>query len=67
MIVLPTGHILEFTIADIVYLKTDPEQKERMITGICLRPNKAVSYSVACSDREQWHFSIELQSEKTIF
>lgn len=66
MIVLATGHILEFTLGEIVYLKADSEPRQRMVTGISLRPNNAVSYALSTGGIESWHFSIEMTTEKTI-
>lgn len=65
-ILIFTGHKIEFEIGQIVYLKMDNEQRERMVTGISLRPNRSVTYCLALGTTETWHYSIEIDSEKDI-
>jgi len=55
-----------FELSDIVYLKTDAEQLERIITGVCLREKGLVSYEVSCGERCGWHYGFELSSEKIV-
>ena len=59
-----TGHEIEFQIGQIVYLKTDGQQTERMVTGLSLRANNSVSYCLALGATDSWHFGIEISSEK---
>ena len=56
----------KFNIGDSVYLKTDREQYERIITGMCLRVNGIVSYEVASGTLSTWHYEFELSNEKDI-
>ncbi len=58
--------ITEFTFGDLVYLKTDMEQHERMITGMILRPNNHIVYYVSLSTLETTHYGIELSSTKDV-
>jgi len=62
-ITLPTGHRLDFEIGQIVYLKTDPNQSERMITAITIRPLGHVAYCLAFGPDESWHQAIEIDDK----
>lgn len=66
IIVLPTGHKIEFRINQTVYLKTDIEQHERIVIGIMLRPDKCVTYSLACGTSDSWHYAIEIDNDRDI-
>lgn len=57
---------IEFNIGDMVYLKTDNEQNERIVTGISLRPNFSVTYCLALGTNESWHYGVELSLDKDI-
>lgn len=57
-------HKILFEIGQIVFLKTDDDQTERMVTGINLRPNNSVTYGLAISSQESWHYDIEISDEK---
>ena len=47
----------------IVWLKTDPEQLDRIITGKVKRPN-GFTYLLTCMDFEHEHDKIEISIEK---
>lgn len=49
-------------IGNIVFLKTDKEQKARMITGIMQRPSGYIYY-LSLSDTETTHYDIEFTSD----
>lgn len=53
----------KYNIGDIVYLKTDPDQIERMITAIQLNAN-GIIYRLVCGTTETWHYDIEINVEK---
>ena len=53
----------KYTNGDMVYVKTDLDQYERMITGVHFRPH-GINYSVSFGDHETAHFEIELSSKK---
>lgn len=57
-------HNVEFDFGQIVYLKTDPDQLERMVTAISLRPNGAVSYNLSQGMNETYHYAMEISTEK---
>lgn len=46
-----------------VYLKTDSDQKKRMVTGMLIRGNN-VQYDLACGSSSSWHFEFEVAPEK---
>lgn len=54
-----------FEIGQIVYLKTDPEQNERIITGIMVRPTMLIYY-IAFGMNETTHYDIEITTEKDV-
>ena len=58
--------LLELRIGDMVYLKTDPEQLQRIITGILERPNNSIIYFVSIEALETQHFGIELDTVRDI-
>ena len=59
-------HKSELYIGQIVYLKTDPVQAERMVTGINIRPDNSVTYCLAFETSETWHYLIEIITERDI-
>ena len=60
------NHRIEFSLGQIVFLATDPEQHPRMITGISLRPNRSVIYAVTLGNEETNHYGIEVRAEKGV-
>lgn len=64
--VLSSGHILEFCIQQIVFLKTDKEQKPRLVTAIQLRPFNSVTYGLTESTCETWHYGFEISDERDV-
>ena len=55
----------KFNIGQIVYLKTDPEQRERLVTAIVIR-GYGILYSVSFETDESTHYDFEIASEKDI-
>jgi hypothetical protein len=55
-----------FEIGGFVYLKTDPEQLIRVVTGITIRPGGLLEYKVSNADNETTHYEIELSLEPNI-
>ena len=49
-----------------VYLKTDTDQKIRIVTGLCIRPNGCINYEVACGTESKWHYDFEMTTEKDV-
>ena len=65
-VVLSSGYQLEFTIQQTVYLKTDMDQKPRLVTGITLRPFNSVTYGLTESATETWHYGFEISDDRDI-
>jgi len=55
----------KFEIGQIVYLKTDTEQRERLVTAIIIRGYGAL-YSLSYETEESTHYDFEISSEKDI-
>lgn len=55
--------ITDYSIGNLVYLKTDPEQKERIVIEITISEG-SISYNLACGVNSSWHFSCEIAEEK---
>jgi hypothetical protein len=55
----------KYSIGDIVYLKTDKEQLERMVTGVCQKP-LSVIYEIASGTSTNWAYEVEMSIEKNI-
>ena len=54
-----------FDIGQKVYLETDPNQCQRIVTGILLRPNGAISYALCGGGNEEtWHYDFEINKDK---
>lgn len=58
-------YILHFDIGDSVYLRTDPEQAERLVTGINVRQN-GITYAISYLTNETWHYDFEISKERDI-
>lgn len=56
----------KFNIEDIVYLKTDIDQHERMVTGIFIRPGEKITYELSLGEFSSDHYEIEISREKNI-
>ncbi len=63
---ISSGHLLEFEIGQTVFLKTDREQRERLVTGIKLRPFNCVTYDLSYETSETTHYGIEMDSVRDI-
>lgn len=56
---------IKFQIGQIVFLKTDKDQEERIITEIWIKPG-AVQYYVILDTLGSWHYDFELSTERDI-
>lgn len=54
---------VKYSFGQIVYLLTDPEQNERIVTGYVIRPD-GIRYKLSCSEEETEHFDIEIRDYK---
>lgn len=57
---------LDFDIEDIVFLKTDPEQLERIVTDIRLITGGVPMYTLACGAEESEHYAFEISNTKKL-
>lgn len=55
----------EYELGQLVYLITDDEQKERMITGVKFNLN-GIIYTLQKGTEESFHFEKEISAEKDI-
>lgn len=55
----------EFTYGQIVYLRTDPEQLPRIVTGVVTR-GQNVLYELSCGTHEGIYNTIEISEEKNV-
>ncbi len=54
----------EYEVGDIVYLKTDEEQLQRIVSGIDIRPGVLI-YRVSCGIVDSSHYDFEMTREKS--
>ena len=54
----------EYELGDIVYLKTDEEQSQRIVTCIHITPNN-LQYRLACGSSDSYHYCFEITPEKS--
>jgi hypothetical protein len=52
----------EYELGDTVYLKTDKDQQQRIVTGITFRPGSVI-YLLSCGSSETQHYGIEITTE----
>lgn len=57
----------EYDFGDIVYLKTDVEQKPRMVVRLSVGVAKITYYTLACGSSESDHHAIEITKEPIVF
>ena len=55
----------KYEIGAIVFLKTDSEQLERIVTSIQVNPGELI-YRLNCGAIETWHYEFELCREKDL-
>ncbi len=56
----------KYKIGEIVYLITDKDQDERLVTGITVRPRELL-YQVSCGTSETECYDFELSKEKKLY
>lgn len=56
----------KFELGSIVYLITDPDQFERMITRIIITMNGAIIYEASCGNCTSLHYDGEMSTKKNI-
>lgn len=55
----------KFDFGDLVYLRTDEDQKMRLVVAIKILPDGAITYYLSCGTVVSEHFEFELTEEKT--
>ena len=55
----------KYNFGDTLYLKTDEEQKRRLLTDININLN-GVRYGLCCGTSLTWHYEIEISEEKNV-
>lgn len=55
--------LVNHQIGDLVYLKTDPEQLDRLVTGYIVRPND-ILYELSHDSKASNHYHFEITIEK---
>jgi hypothetical protein len=56
----------KFNIGDIVYLKTDKDQDERIVCAITVYKNGDLVYKLSCGIDDSSHYEFEMTKEKNI-
>jgi len=56
---------VEFEIGEVVYLKTDIDQHQRIVTAIQITAS-GVLYRLAFGAADTWHYDIEISTEKNV-
>jgi hypothetical protein len=56
----------KFNIGQEVYLKTDTDQRLRIVTAIIVRPDSCYSYELTCGTDSRWHYDFEITAEKNV-
>lgn len=54
----------EFEIGQEVFVKTDPDQYVRQVTGILVTPGGVLQYRVAIDSSVSWFYNFELSENK---
>lgn len=55
----------KYNIGDVVFLKTDPEQKERLVFALEVTARDTL-YKLACGTEISTHYHFETQTEKNV-
>jgi len=55
-----------FELSQTVYLKTDSDQYQRIVTGILIRPSGAIQYELSCGSSASWHYDFEINVTKDV-
>jgi hypothetical protein len=55
----------KYEIGQIIYLKTDIDQKQRIVTGIIVR-SQSILYELSCGTETSGHYDFEITTEQNI-
>lgn len=56
----------QFEIGQVVYLRSDEDQRARIVVQIAIMPGASLRYCLNCGTVETWHYEIEVSAEKDI-
>ena len=56
----------KYNFGDIVFIKTDAEQKERMVIAILASPQGLLQYQLACGDTTTWQIEMLISETKDV-
>jgi hypothetical protein len=54
----------KYNIGQLVYVRTDEENKPRLITAVLLRGNGGLVYEASGDGSSRWYYDFELTTEK---
>ena len=57
-------HFTEYTFGDIVFLRTDVNQEQWIVTDIFLHPNNVCVYTIACGSSKHDAYDFELSRDQ---
>jgi len=57
----------KYQIGEIVWLKTDREQLQRLIIGVEIYPDKSYMYKLGCGQEAGYHFELEIAREAVTY
>lgn len=55
----------KYNIKDEVYLKTDSDQRKRIVTSIIIKSD-GIMYELVCGENSGWHYDFEITMEKDV-
>jgi len=55
----------KYDLGEEVYLRTDPDQRKRIITGWLINMNNTITYRLACGIEDSYHFENEIAEKET--
>lgn len=56
--------VSEFSLEQLVWLRTDEDQKCRIVVGINFQANNSCQYQLSCGTSNSWHYACEISSER---
>lgn len=56
--------VSDIELEQFVYLKTDPEQYQRMVTAISVFPGNVLNYELSSGSEKSYHYRFEITTEK---
>lgn len=56
-------HTINFKIGEIVFLRTDIDQRERLVTSILIRPT-GLMYKLSFGSKSSYHYDFEISKKR---